>query len=456
MSTRLRCRGTRWSRYATLFVWLALVGVLPAESSEQRRTAVVRAAQQARPSIVNIRGQKTVGSQDVSGGHVEAPRRVNGMGTGVVLDARGYIVTNHHVIDGVAQINVTLADGSQHRARIVSHDPRTDLAMIKIDAGQHRLPVIEIGTSSDLMPGEPVIAVGNAYGYEHTVTRGIISALHRTVQVSDSQNYYDLIQTDASINPGNSGGPLLNIDGEMIGINVAVRVGAQGIGFALPVDNVMEVAAKLLSIERLDHNWHGVEAVSAKEVAAELVVESVEPGSPAADAGLRSGDIIRYVEDQQVQRALDLELALLGSQTGRQVDLEVKRQDENVRLNFTLAALPNRSPAPADRTWRTVGLRLQQVPSSRIGKSQSRYRGGLLVTDVRPKSPASEQGIKAGDILVGMHIWETISVENVSYVLNHRNRADFEPLKFYIVRGSQTLYGHMRIASLQASRSSSP
>jgi serine protease Do len=378
------------------------------------------------------------------------------MGTGVVLDSRGYIVTNHHVIDGVAQINVTLADGSQCRARIISHDPRTDLAMIKIDLGQHKLPVIDIGTSSDLMPGEPVIAVGNAYGYEHTVTRGIVSALHRTVQVSDSQNYYDLIQTDASINPGNSGGPLLNIDGQMIGINVAVRVGAQGIGFALPVDNVMEVAANLMSIERLDHNWHGVEARSAQGNTAELVVESVDPGSPAADAGLRSGDIIRYVDDQQVQRALDLERALLGSQPGRQVDLEVMRQDESLRLSFTLAALPNRSPASTDRAWRTVGLRLQAVPSSRIGKSQSRYRGGLLVTDVRPNSPASEQGIKVGDILVGMHIWETISVENVSYVLNHRNRADFEPLKFYIVRGSQTLYGHMRIASLQAARSSSP
>ncbi len=418
----------------------------------------MRAAQRARPSIVNIRGQKTVGSQQASNGQVEAPRRVNGMGTGVVLDDRGYIVTNHHVIDGVARINVTLADGSQHRARIVSHDPRTDLAMIKIDADQRRLPVIDIGTSSDLMPGEPVIAVGNAYGYEHTVTRGIISALHRTVQVSDSQNYYDLIQTDASINPGNSGGPLLNIDGEMIGINVAVRVGAQGIGFALPVDKVMQVAADLMSIKRLDQNWHGVEVRSAEETVGELVVESVVPGSPAADAGLRRGDIIRYIEDQQVQRALDLERALLGSPAGREVNLEVMRQEETLQLSFTLAALPDRSRSvvPENRIWRTVGFRLQEVSGSQIDTNQSRYRGGLLVTGVRPQSPASEQGIKEGDILVGMHIWETISAENVSYVLNHRNRADFEPLKFYIVRGGQTLYGHIRIAPLQASRSGSP
>ncbi len=439
-----------------MLLLLALAALGQADGSELRRTAVVRAVQRARPSIVNIRGEKTVSSQNVSTGHLEAPRRVNGMGTGVVLDERGYIITNHHVIDGVAQINVTLADGSQHRARIISHDPRTDLALIKIDADDHHLPIVDIGTSSDLMPGEPVIAVGNAYGYEHTVTRGIISALHRTVQVSDAQNYHDLIQTDASINPGNSGGPLLNIDGEMIGINVAVRVGAQGIGFALPVDNVMEVAAELMSIERLDQNWHGVAAGTAKNRTAGLVVESVEAGSPAAEAGLRRGDVIHYVADQQVNRALDLERALLGSQAGRQVDVEVMRQEETLRLSFTLAGLPDASRSPHDRTWQTVGLQLQPVPSSRIGKSSSRYRGGLLVTRVRPHSPASEEGIQVGDILVGMHIWETIAVENVSYVLNHSSRADFEPVKFYIVRDGQTLYGHMQIASLQASRPSTP
>ena len=141
---------------------------------------------------------------------------------------------------------VTLADGQRHMAKLVARDIETDLAIIKIDP-QEPLPVIPIGTSSDLMPGETVIAVGNAYGYEHTVTRGIISALHRAVQVSDAQFYDDLIQTDASINPGNSGGPLLNIDGDMIGINVAVRAGAQGIGFAIPVDKVAAVAAGLLA-----------------------------------------------------------------------------------------------------------------------------------------------------------------------------------------------------------------
>ena len=181
------------------------------------------------------------------------------MGTGVVIDERGYVLTNHHVVDGVREIQVTLADGKHRTAKLLARDPDTDLAVIKLDleAGE-RLPVITIGTSSDLMPGEPVIAVGNAFGYENTVTRGIISALHRAVQVSDAQFYEDLIQTDASINPGNSGGPLLNIDGEMIGINVAVRAGAQGIGFAVPVDKAIDVAGELIAKTAAKKSWHGV------------------------------------------------------------------------------------------------------------------------------------------------------------------------------------------------------
>ena len=148
------------------------------------------------------------------------------MGTGVVIDSRGYIVTNYHVVDGVKEIQVTLTSEEKFIARLIARDMETDLAVIKIEA-PNKLAMMTIGTSSDLMAGESVIAVGNAYGYENTVTRGIVSALHRAVQVSDAQFYDDLIQTDAPINPGNSGGPLLNIDGEMVGINVAVRAGAR-------------------------------------------------------------------------------------------------------------------------------------------------------------------------------------------------------------------------------------
>ena len=179
--------------------WLPIVlGILlPAAEglgSELRETPIVKALRLARASIVNIRGEKTAAASASSGGAAEGDRRVNGMGTGVIIDPRGYIVTNYHVVDGVKEIQVTLAGGEKYSARLLARDLETDLALIKINPSQ-RLPVVTIGTSSDLMTGESVIAVGNAYGYENTVTCGIISALHRPVQVSDAQFYEDLIQT---------------------------------------------------------------------------------------------------------------------------------------------------------------------------------------------------------------------------------------------------------------------
>ena len=308
-----------------------------AAGSELRRTATVRAIEQARWSIVNIHGQKTVLSPDENVRRGETPQHVNGMGTGVVIDQRGYIITNHHVVEGVKKIQVTLAGGQSFVATLVSHDPRTDLAIIKITS-KDDLPVITIGTSSDLMTGEPVIAVGNAYGYEHTVTRGIISALHRTVHVSDAQQYQDLIQTDASINPGNSGGPLLNIDGEMIGINVAVRAGAQGIGFAIPVDMAMEIATRLMSVERIEGIVHGVKSAPDSASRQEFVVGDVAEESPAAKSGLRPGDVITKADDKPVARGLDFERALLDHKAGEEIEVVIRRDQQPLTLNLVLAS----------------------------------------------------------------------------------------------------------------------
>ena len=425
----------------------ALVNALSATAaigSELRRTAEVRAVESARPSVVNIHGQKTIATTiDAT---LDGPRKVNGMGTGVVIDERGYIITNFHVVDGVRKIEVTLADGETYIAKLISHDAATDLAIIKIEATKP-LPVITIGTSSDLMPAEPVIAVGNAYGYEHTVTRGIISALHRSVEVSETQSYEDLIQTDASINPGNSGGPLLNIDGQMIGINVAVRAGAQGIGFAIPVDKAMAIAGKLLSVQRIDSNWHGIKAKDSSGTG--LVVGSVEKESPAAEAGLKSGDVITAVEGDSINRPLDFERALLGRKAGEKIEVTVNRDQKPVDLSFVLASAPNnraRTAGSDDSTWEVLGMRLAPIAPDDFNRYQSRYRGGLSVTAVRPDGPAARQGIRRGDVLVGMHVWETISLDNVSYILNREDFATLEPVKFYILRGNETLFGHLNVS----------
>lgn len=412
------------------------------DASELRRTAFVHAIEAAVPSIVNIRGRKTVPAES-SEVYAEGARRVNGMGTGVIIDERGYILTNYHVIDGVSRIQVTLFNGQVRIAQHVAGNAATDLAIIKI-SGDEPYQVMRLGSSHDLMLGEPVMAIGNAYGYEHTVTRGIISSLHRSVEVSDAQRYDDLIQTDASINPGNSGGPLLNIDGEMIGLNAAVRIGAQGIGFAIPVDNALDMASRLLTIEKVDSHWHGLRARDVNgDSGRQLVVESVVKDSPADKAGIRVGDVISSIDDRRVDRAIDFERTLIGRPTGEEVPLTVNRQGDSHYLSLVLTRRTPQSPASvADDAWRQLGLRLQPIPASQFRHRSTRYRGGLRVVSVREDSAAERQGIRSGDVLVGMHIWETISLENVAYILKH---AKTEQLKFYILRGTDTLYGHLPI-----------
>jgi serine protease Do len=414
----------------------------PAFATSLRRSAIVQAVQSARPSVVNIHGQKTVHDEEDGRGD----KQVRGMGTGIVIDQRGYVITNYHVVQDVKRVQVSTSEGKTYIARVISHDPATDLAVIKIDANPP-LPTIAIGTSADLMTGEEVIAIGNAYGYEHTVTRGIISALHRTVEVGEGQPYSDLIQTDASINPGNSGGPLLNIDGKMIGINVAVRVGAQGIGFAVPIDRAMDVAARLIDVEVQKAASHGISGQTlTADAQSEFLVTAVAVGSGAERAGLMPGDVITSVGSESVVRALDFERALLGRQGGDKIEVAARRNGDTIRVDLVLS-----HPAASDRdvsevAWDVLGMRLSPVPGSAFRRLRSQYRGGLKVIGVRPDSPAAKQGIRYGDILVGMHKWETVSMDNVAFVLESDVLEQNEPVKFFVLRGSETLYGRLELS----------
>ncbi len=448
----------------TVTVWLllalpalAVTAVSSTDGSERRISPIVRAVADARAAVVNIQGQKSVPVTPAD--HLaEATKRVNGMGTGIVIDERGYILTNYHVVQGVGRIQVQLADGRQYVAKLVANDAETDLAVVKIST-RRPLPLLRIGTSSDLMEGEEVIAMGNAYGYHHTVTRGIISALHRDVQISDTQRYEDLIQTDASINPGNSGGPLLNADGELIGINVAVRVGAQGIGFAIPVDKAVAVAARLMSTERLAGAMHGVIAQPLRPGAHRVVAQSVVPGSPAAMAGIKPGDEIVQVNRVTVLRPLDVERAMVGMHPGEEVQFLVRERDETKQVNLRLAQSRQRqvgndrsrtahtgggsATSPLQLAWSQFGLRLTPLRDRSVVSGQ--FKGGLRVADVRPGSPAADQGVRRGDILVGMQRWHTTSADDLAYVLADAQQTNLDRLKFYIVRGRSTLYGHLSL-----------
>jgi serine protease Do len=424
-----------------------------AMGSDLRESPIVKAIKSAKPSVVNISGEKTIASQSNSQlGHPDDGRRVNGMGTGVVIDPRGYIITNHHVVKGVHKIQVSLADGQQCSAKLIQWDEDTDLAIIKIDPPDP-LPVIKIGRSSDLMLGETVVAIGNAYGYPGTVTTGIISELHRPVQVSDAQFYNDLIQTDASINPGNSGGPLLNIDGEMIGVNVAVRAGAQGIGFAIPVDEVLAVVADLLVATGKETAWHGLDLNDTEEEI-ETVIGSVAEGSPAAESGLQPGDVVTDVDETKIEREIDFYRAMLERSPGEKVGLKVLRDDESVAVEMQLVRAPTTSqPKLGGDVWSVLGLKLAPIPEDEFKERfQTIYRGGLTVKALRPRSPAESRGIRSGDVLVGMHTYETVTLNHVAYILRQPTFNENNPLRFLVIRDGRLYEGYLPISPLTARR----
>lgn len=458
---------------------MAHPGILSA--GDVRETPLVRAVQQSRKSVVNIHTERMSADEKDSKFFSSKSRKVTGMGTGVVIDERGYIVTNYHVIQDVDVITVTLDGGSSYEGRPVSYDRKHDLAIVKVDTSDE-LTVMKMGTSSDLMLAETVYAVGNAFGYEHTVTSGIVSQLHRDVEVDETQSYENLIQTDASINPGNSGGPLINLHGEVIGINVAIRSGAQRIGFAIPIDDARRTIARLMSVERLNGIPHGLGTKDVKSPEEKkLIVEQVASESAADLCGIRTGDIIRSVRGIQVQDGTDLERSLLDLPRGKVVDVVVMREGREETLQLTVGVgKANATPVAAiskqsdvhvhvvgnskrtaevpvvasnivseteqsvmNRAWDLLGLRLEKLNEAErqeiAGKAYPgarrpvRYNGGLRVVSVRSGSVAS-RFINDGDILLGLDGFETLGPTNISYILRDARITNAAPMKCQILR----------------------
>lgn len=420
-----------------------------AAPSQNRQTPLVKAIQRVRPAVVNIHSQKNVASSTSLYSNSTPEQKMNGMGTGVVIDERGYIVTNYHVIEDVTSISVTLVDGSTYSAEVLARDPETDLALLKIDAATP-LAVMPMGSSDDLMHGETVIAIGNAFGYEHTITCGIISQLHRDVRLSAEQSYKDLIQTDASINPGNSGGPLINADGEMIGLNVAIRAGAQGIGFAIPVRDVNRVVSRLMSVRNLKNTWHGIACRSASGEAepCRVVVADVESGSPAYNAGIQPGDHLVSVDGRPLFVEYDLERALLDKRPSEQVPLVLVRAGREQRANLVVQPAPHRRADASEVIWKRLGVRLREgTDGFDVSSVSSQLRGGVTISEVASRGAASRAGLMVGDVLVGLQNWETLNTENVAYVLSKSSRDSSGPLRFFAIRAGQIHRGWINLGT---------
>lgn len=454
-----------------------------------RETPLVKAVQQSRKSVVNIHTEKTAADDKDSRFFSPKSRKVTGMGTGIVIDERGYIVTNFHVIQDVDQITVTLDGGATFDARTVSYDRKHDLAIIRVNTTEP-LSVMPMGTSSDLMLAETVYAVGNAFGYEHTVTAGIVSALHRDVEVDETQSYENLIQTDASINPGNSGGPLLNLNGEVIGINVAIRSGAQRIGFAIPIDDARKTIARLMSVERLNGVAHGLAGTDVKSpTEKKLVVDQVAAGSAADLCGIKQGDVIKSVRGVTINDGTDFERSLLDLPRGKVVDVTLVRDGKEQTKQFTVGVgkqnvgiagagqqdvvvagretrtaeiptLPISQSATSEdpiitRTWDILGVKLAPLSDTEKveitgrtypgAKGPVRYNGGLRVVSVRPNSVAARI-LKEGDILLGLDGFETLGSNNLSYILGDNRIRQAKSMKCqYYRRGSNPLEGTLQL-----------
>jgi len=461
--------GLCWAILLVLAPSLSLADQPSIGTSSRRNTERTRIVERAERSSVNIHTEKRQKSMDVVFSTSKATK-INGMGTGIIIDERGYIVTNYHVVQDVERLRITTYAGGNYEGRVLAYDSREDLAIIQIEP-REKLDVANFGTSSDLMLGEDVIAIGNAYGYESSVTRGIISHRSRDVEVNEEQSYSNLIQIDAAINPGNSGGPLLNADGEVIGINVAIRAGAQRIGFAIPIDAARKVIARLINIERHQLTYHGVVTKDVKQgTERKLVVANIRPDSPANAAGIKVGDVITRSGDLEIIDGADFERSLFGRTAGADIPIQLMREGKLQEIHFHLAELAghrrqatqqlisNTSAKPdfrttsvvgttADKCWDLLGLKLEKAEDGFPLPNQP-YRGGMRVTAVRSGGPAETNGIREGDVLVGLHIWETVSSDNVDYVLNHPQLQTLGPLKFYIVRDGETLFGHFRIAAV--------
>jgi serine protease Do len=425
----------------------------------------VEVVRRVRDGVVNIHSERNVRAAGVDEifSNTGTQSRVNGMGTGILIDSRGYIVTNQHVVEEVALIRIRLADGTTANARVVSRDHECDLALLKIDV-DHPLPTLPLGTTRDLMVGETVIAIGNAYGYEHTVTVGVVSATSRDVSLNKEVSYKSLIQTDASINPGNSGGPLMNIHGELIGVNVAIRAGAQGIGFAIPVDTMIRAAGRMLASRApqgsakarlglvVKDEVHASTATTPGETASlrTVVVDSLEQGSPAARAGLERGDVLLAVADTPIVSSLDVERALFDRPDGEHVPFRYRRggleKSAEVALEVGRGGIEQAANASGDLAWQKLGVHVRPVGAEAVNRSYPQFRGGLAITDVRPDSPADRAGVQRGDILVGLHKFEMLSNDHIQYVINHPDVTPTQPMKFYVLRSGQLQGGKVQLS----------
>jgi Do/DeqQ family serine protease len=388
-----------------------------------RETAVVRAVREVSPAVVNISSAYEIRKRtspfsgfgfnpffdeffrDFFDPRFERRQQYTSLGSGVIIDGeKGLILTNAHVIQKSGTIKVVLQDEREFEGRIVGADPDSDLAVLKIDS-KDRLPAIKMGNSKDLMIGETVIAIGNPFGFSHTVTTGVISAINRSIRAQD-RVYHDFIQIDASINPGNSGGPLLNINGDLIGINTAIYAKAQGIGFAIPIGKARKIISDLIQYGEVIQAWIGITVQNMDESLARylevpgnkgIVIKTVEPKSPAKKAGMQESDIILSIDNKKINSIDDYKSITKSIAAGDTLRAIFWRngKTQNVVINTKVYPLDQAE----DLAFRLLGIKVEDLTKKKRKAYRIYAREGVVILKIKKNSYLYQIGAQPGDVI---------------------------------------------------------
>ncbi|UCD58934.1 MAG: Do family serine endopeptidase [Candidatus Hydrogenedentota bacterium] len=383
--------------------------------------------------------------------------RAHAAGSGVIMDKTGYILTNNHLVEDSEEISVKISDfdgdrGKEYEGRVIARDPATDLAVIKIEPDRP-LSEVKLGDSSALKVGQWAIAIGDPFGLEKTFTVGVISGLGRYDFGGPLRNvmYQNFIQTDASINPGNSGGPLLDINGEVIGINTFIQGSGTGIGFAIPINMVKEVYEQLVEHGEVIRGFLGVKisdmdeglaaALKVPDLDGALIVEVIS-GTPADRAGLRHGDVIRTVDGQEISNSKMLQQTISHKRPGQKVRVVVLREGEQkkftVELTKLTAQLISRKPPAEEKNL--IGLTVEEIPEQLARPGEK----GVIVTEVESGGAAEKGGLAGGDIILEINMQQVSNVNEFQEIINKLKPGEW--VSFYLRRGDQTLYKAVKIS----------
>ncbi|MDM8553039.1 Do family serine endopeptidase [Desulfobacterales bacterium HSG2] len=449
--------------FLNLFTSFFVIFILCTSSYGYRReSAVVRAVREVSPAVVNICSEYEVHRRanpfsgfgdpffdsffrDFFDPGYERRYKKSSLGSGVIIDGkRGLVLTNAHVIARTGTITVIMRDEREFEAQIVGADPDSDLAILRISSSKS-LPAVEMGSSDDIMIGETVIAIGNPFGFSHTVTTGVVSAINRSVRTEDII-YHNFIQTDASINPGNSGGPLLNINGDLIGINTAIYAKAQGIGFAIPINKAKRIVSDLVQYGEVVPAWIGLVVQNPDARLAQylkipdgkrgVLVRAVEQGSPAIRAGIQEGDIILSLGNMDIGSTQDYHAALKNFAGGDTVKMDIWRNRKKERISVKAGIFPiERAESLA---YNLLGVKVENLSQRGRYHYGAGVTEGVVISDIRPGSYLANIGAGPGDVIRQM---DDMTIKNVKdfqkAIVKYRKKGSVVIL---LQRGNQGYY----------------